>query len=361
MRSVAIAGAGIAGRLMALRLARAGWQVTLFDRHGWRDRTACSYAAAGLLAPVAEGAQEGAYVYALGRDSVAQWTEIVEGLTQPVTIGSRGTLAAARFADLDELEDFRAKLVRRLSGVRLEYLDRAAIAELEPDLSPSTEAALWLPDEGHIHNFEAMDALADTLVRLGVRCRLGETVEKVAPHEVWLAGGREMYDWVVDTRGVGARSDLRDLRGVRGELVELHAPEVELSRPVRVLHHRYPIYIVPRGPRTYAVGATCIESENPGPPTVTALLELLGAVYDLSPGFRQAHVTRTIAALRPAFSDNFPRIRAQDGLVRLNGLFRHGFLVSPAVTLAAAGFLEHGRRPAGLPEEWGALFEGGER
>jgi glycine oxidase len=35
--------------------------------------------------------------------------------------------------------------------------------------------------------------------------------------------------------------------------------------------------------------------------------------------------------LRPALPDNLPRIEREDGLTRINGLFRHGWLIAPAL------------------------------
>ena len=42
----------------------------------------------------------------------------------------------------------------------------------------------------------------------------------------------------------------------------LKLPELSLRRPVRVLHPRVPVYIVPRGAGLYMVGATMIESDE---------------------------------------------------------------------------------------------------
>jgi glycine oxidase len=35
--------------------------------------------------------------------------------------------------------------------------------------------------------------------------------------------------------------------------------------------------------------------------------------------------------LRPAFADHRPRIDREPGLLRINGLFRHGWLLAPAL------------------------------
>src|SRR5207244_1871799 len=136
-----------------------------------------------------------------------------------------------------------------------------ALAALEPDLASACAAGLWLEGEGQIDNHAVMDAMARALDASSVELCLGTPVRAVAPYRVELHDRVRAHDLVIDCRGLGARADLRDLRGVRGELIELHAPEARLSRPVRILHQRYPIYVAPRGPERFVVGATCIESE----------------------------------------------------------------------------------------------------
>ena len=86
-----------------------------------------------------------------------------------------------------------------------------------------------------------------------------------------------------------------------------------------------------------------IESDDAGPITVRSSLELLSAVYSLHDGFAEARVIEARANCRPAFDDNLPRVFTAPGLVRINGLFRHGFLLAPALAEAVAAWL---REPA---------------
>ncbi|HBD11366.1 MAG TPA: FAD-dependent oxidoreductase, partial [Porticoccaceae bacterium] len=51
---VAVAGAGVAGRLLACRLLDAGARVSLVDENPASDARSCSFAAAGMLSPLAE-------------------------------------------------------------------------------------------------------------------------------------------------------------------------------------------------------------------------------------------------------------------------------------------------------------------
>jgi glycine oxidase len=118
---------------------------------------------------------------------------------------------------------------------------------------------------------------------------------------------------------------------VRGELFQLFAPDVHISRPIRLMHPRYQLYIAPKQKGYYVVGATEIESDDDSPMTVRSAMELLSAAYSVHPGFAEANIRQHISQCRPAFSDNQPNIIQQDSLIQVNGLFRHGFLIAPVV------------------------------
>src|SRR5437763_15368393 len=146
-------------------------------------------------------------------------------------------------------------------------------------------------------------------------------------------------DCTLDCRGLAARDALPHLRGVKGEMLVLETHEIALSRPVRLLHPRWPIYIVPRGDGRVVLGATMIESERAGHVTARAAMELLNAAYALHPGFAEAEVVEFGSDLRPAFPDDLPRIRRMGRTLYVNGLFRHGFLLAPALARMAAAIV----------------------
>ncbi len=127
----------------------------------------------------------------------------------------------------------------------------------------------------------------------------------------------DRYDRVIDCTGAARIGQLPGLRGVRGEMLYVETPEINLSRPVRLLHPRHPIYIVPRGRNRFMVGATMIESADDGGITARSLMELLNAAYTLHPAFGEARLTDT-------------------GALHVNGLYRHGFLLAPAMAAEVA-------------------------
>ena len=186
----------------------------------------------------------------------------------------------------------------------------------------------------------ALAALLERLAERGVRVRFGvEGPERDA--------GRAL----IDCTGLAARAHLADLRGVKGEMLLLRLPELTLRRPVRVLHPRAPLYIVPRGDGLFMVGATMIESDEATRVSARSMLELLSAAYALHPAFGEAQIVEIGTGVRAAFADNLPRLRQVGGALHVNGLYRHGFLLAPALARRAADLLLEGRRDREVMDE----------
>lgn len=319
---VTVTGAGVAGLACALELAERGASVEVLERAAALPGAGCSWFAGGMLAPWCELESSGPLVERLGEEGIEWWRRRF-----PAT-ARRGTLVVAHARDAGELRQF-ARRTRRF-----ETLDAAALSALEPELAGRFGSALYFPGEGHLDPRAALDALSARLAELGVRVRFGVDAQLAAP------AGRER----LDCSGIAARRVLTDLRGVRGEMLLVRAPEVSLSRPVRLLHPRLPVYVAPRGHGVFMVGATMIESDAERRVSVRSLLELLSAAYALHPAFGEAEVLETGSGLRAAFPDNLPRIRRVAGELYVNGLYRHGFLLAPALACRAAEALLEGRR-----------------
>jgi len=312
--TIIVIGAGVAGLTCALELADRGLGVEVVERGGVLGEGSCSWMAGGMLAPWCERATTEPEVAELGAPSIAWWAERF-----PETV-RKGSLVVAQPRDLPDLTRFAQRTER------FDWLDADGIAELEPDLGGRFRRALFFANEAHLDPRRALAALAKCLQDRGVAIRFGvEMAPEDAPADI-----------VVDCRGLAARDALPDLRGVRGEMVVVRAPDVSLQRPVRMLHPRIPLYIVPRGNGLFMIGATMIESERRGPVSVRSAVELLNAAYALHPAFGEAEIVELGADLRPAFADNLPDVRRSGHVLQANGLFRHGFLLAPSLARRTA-------------------------
>jgi glycine oxidase len=330
---IGIAGAGLLGRLLAFTLARQGHTVHVHDpAEGPQTRGAAGWTAAGMLSPLAELETADERVFHWGLRSLELWPQILHELPAPVECRRDGSLLVAHREDSGAARRVLELLARKApGGHQAEPLSPQRLAELEPALRPGPQGWL-LPGEGRIHTVQAMQALQAGAV--GVRWHWGSRVEAVEPHRLQLAGGRESFDWVFDVRGLGARPQL-PVRGVRGEIFWLQAPGLGLLRPVRLLHARHRVYLVPRAPDLVVVGASEIESEDRSPVTVRTTVELLAAAHSIVPALAEARIVHSETNLRPALPDNQPLLETAPGMTRINGLFRHGWLIAPAMTESA--------------------------
>lgn len=320
-RDITVAGAGIFGLWQAMVLARRGHRVTLVEASAEPFVTSASWLAGAMLAPYCEAEASEPFVVGLGVAGTEIWRRTYPGVT------FNGTLVVASPRD-------RADLIRfgkRTQGHKTLYAN--ALAALEPELADRFPAALYFDGEAHMDPRRAMAFLLAEARAAGVTVRLGETwtPERLTPGHL-----------AIDCRGLGARAELASLRGVRGERVIVSTREVRLARMVRLLHARHPLYVVPWGEGEFMIGATVIESEDAGLPTVRSALEILGAAYAVHPGFAEARILDIAAQVRPAFPDNIPKATVEGRIIRVNGAYRHGFLLAPVLAEAVAEHLASG-------------------
>ena len=318
---ILVLGGGVAGLASAVTLVERGAHVTLAEA-GPRIGSGASWKAGGMLSPWCEAETAPAGFTERARPSLDWWRRQV-----PQT-RAQGSLVLALSRDGAEL----ARYARRTTGHQA--LDQAGIDALEPDLQGRFGRGLFFPDEAHLDPRIALPALATRLETLGGRLLL-EQPERPQ--------GR--FDHVVDCRGVGARKVLPGLRGVRGEMLLLRVHGLTLTRPVRLLHPRFPLYVVPRDPepgaegQVFMVGATMLESDERGPPRLRSMMELMAAAFALHPAFGEAEIAEIAADLRPSFGDNMPRLVREGDTIHINGMYRHGFLLAPVLAMEMADML----------------------
>ncbi|MES2483958.1 MAG: FAD-dependent oxidoreductase [Pseudomonadota bacterium] len=330
---IGVAGAGLLGRLLALSLTRAGHEVHVYDPAEGPDvRGAAGWTAAGMLSPLAELESADERVFRWGLRSIELWPGILNTLAQPVEFSQQGSLLVAHREDAGAARRVLDLLAHKApADHQAEPLTAQALAHLEPSVRSGPHAWL-LPGEARIHTVQAMQALAASALQ--AHWHWGASVDAAEPCALHVGGRAERFDWVFDVRGLGARPQL-PMRGVRGEIFWLHAPGVELRRPVRLLHARHRVYLVPRAPDTVVVGASEIESEDRSPVSLRSTVELLAAAHSIVPALAEARIVHSETNLRPALPDNLPVLERQPGLTRINGLFRHGWLIAPAMVEAA--------------------------
>ena len=327
-----ILGAGLMGRLLACELARLGHRVSLYDAGNPDGNQSAARVAAAMLAPLAESAITEPGVVRMGQHSLQRWPELIAQLPPPVFFQREGTLILWHRQDAAEASRFTRQIAlnqQKIQGLEAaQTLNAQQIGQLEPALGHRFGQGLLLPSEGQLDNRELLQALLKQIDARGVQThwntpRIPNDFEPAVEGEC---------QFLFDCRGLGAKAQMPTLRGVRGEVIRVYAPEVVLTRPVRLIHPRYPLYIAPKPNQVYVIGATEIESEDLSPASVRSTLELLSAAYSIHSGFAEARILEINTQCRPALSDNMPTVRqVAPRSWQINGLYRHGFLIAPAL------------------------------
>ena len=329
---IGIAGVGLVGRVLALNLLQQGHTLTLFDEDTAYGDKAAGITAAGMLAVFAELESAESVIFDHGNRSIALWPALLEQVGIADAYQQEGSIITAHPQDYNELDHFIDTLKSKVEEAsEIKLLDRQALTQLEPDLDQHAKA-FFIPHEGQVDAQRFMKASSDYLLaHSDVTWYQESKVTHVSDGSIAVEDEVKTFDWVFDARGLGAQEEMDGLRGVRGEVFWLDAPEVKITRPTRMLHPRYKIYIVPRPNNRYVIGATEIESEDKSPMSVRSSLELLSAVYSMHSGFAEARIVNMLTNCRPSLRDNLPKIEHNNKMTRINGLYRHGYLLAPAV------------------------------
>nr|WP_310618021.1 FAD-dependent oxidoreductase [Pantoea cypripedii] len=289
-----VIGGGVTGLCVATLLAERGEQIEVIVD---ANRPPASWFAGGMLAPWCEAESAPRAVIDLGQHAAAWWQQRVS------SVEHQGTLVVAPVRDNPELNRF-ARMTEQH-----QWVDPA---EVEPALAGRFARGLFFAQEAHLDPRLALAEMREKLQQRGVTFHSGK------------ASGQ-----VIDCRGIHAASELPRLRAVRGEMLILHSDEVQFSRPIRLLHPRFPCYLVPRRGGHFMLGATMVESHDASPISARAMMELLSAAYTLHPALAEARIIENASGLRPAYPANLPEIHYQNDTFYLNGMYRHGFLLAP--------------------------------
>lgn len=332
-RKCAVIGAGIVGTLIAEQLHSVGMQVIVYDKEPQSTSGCCSKVAAAMLAPYCELDVSEPVIMEMGVEGLGLWDKLIQRYAPDVFYKTEGTIVVAHKTDTLELD----RLYRRINSNNADvcsFLDHSELKSLEPHVADTFDKGMLVRREGQIDGISFLTSIQNSLMNKGVIFSFNTKIS--SDHQIG------DVDWVIDCRGFSAKHELLGMRGVRGEILAVHAPEVRINRPIRIMHPRYPIYIVPRPDHRYLIGATTIESESEKQVTIRSALELLSTAFSAHPGFAEAEILKFSTGVRPAFRDNLPKIMIEGNRIVVNGLFRHGFLVGPVLASQVAKYIQNG-------------------
>lgn len=350
-KRIAILGGGLAGRLLAWRLAVRNkdmdngiisTEIHVFEKGNLipashENDKAAAFTAAAMISPLSELVASELEIYRLGQESLKLWPQWLGQLDCPQHFHQQGSLVIAHPNDQSELHQFQRdldfKLQQEKSTCYIALDNQQQIAESEPGIAKHFHQGLLLEGEAHLDSHQVLAKLVEQSQALGVQFH-EQQARQLNDAEL------ESFDLIFDCRGLGCKEsgnkNNQKLRGVRGEVIWLESKEIKLKRPIRLMHPRYKLYVVPKPNNQFIIGATEIESEDRSPISLRSSMELMSALYAINPAFAEARIISQESNLRPAYLDNLPQItlstsKTDQPIISINGLYRHGYLIGPTL------------------------------
>ena len=341
---VIIVGGGVIGLGIGWKLAKSGCQVTLYERN--RVGRGASWAAAGMLSPLAEAHAQEPELLKLGLDSsnyYPGWVDELEKESQiSIDYRRQGTLMVA--LDRDDRADLQHHFeMQKGFDLPVEWLTGNQARTLEPSLSPRVVAAIRCSSDLQVNSRLMIAALTVAFQKAGGQLLEQKSVAQVevrGQQAVGIRTGLELVPAEVVVLAAGAwLSKIGGLpefyqsliRPVKGQILGLQMDEEPIiSHDI----HAPNAYLVPRSNGSLIVGATVEEQGFDTNMTAGGVFELLRGAWETLPGIYDFPIVDTFAGLRPASQDNAPILGLTpiSGLIFAAGHFRKGILLTPVTS-----------------------------
>ena len=346
-KKILIIGGGVIGLGIGWQLAKAGAAVTIHDR-GQAGRGA-SWAAAGMLGPIAEAHSDELDLLKLSNQSLARypgWVNELEAETE-MSIGYRaeGTLIIAiEPDDMYQLE--HAYALQQNLGLNVEWLSGREARQIEPALSPYVTAAIRCETDHQVDNRLMAQALQRAYQGRGGMLHQNSTIERIVIENGTATGvqtqdGFQGADMCILAAGCWSghinglpETIIPPVRPVKGQMLALQMREgITIKNVIRTVKARYPtpVYLVPRTDGRLIVGATTEELGFDTDLTVGGIYELLRGAFEAVPGVYELPLIETWTGLRPGSRDNAPILgkTSVENLIYATGHYRNGILLTP--------------------------------
>lgn len=347
---------------IALELRLRGASVTVLSR----DRQeAAAYAAAGMLAPQAEGLDTGPMLELCLRSRALYpaWVAKLESLTgMDSGHWSCGILRPA-FADTPPPPELQN------ADCSVEWLEGEALEQRQAGLGAEVVGAWWFPKDAQVDNRRRLvPALAAAVEQIGVSWREGvevlkihqcqgtvtalETNEKIyqAGHYILAAGA-----W---TGGLLEAVPVTPRKGQMMALRPMVGTEHPSGMPLGQVLFGDRIYIVPRQDGLIVLGATSEQVAFQPGNTAGGIHQLLTEAIRLCPALASYEIAETWWGFRPETADELPILGPSPlkNLSLASGHYRNGVLLAPITAQILADWVLEGKADPLLPAfQWNRL------
>ncbi|MBT9315138.1 glycine oxidase ThiO [Leptothoe spongobia] len=316
---VLVVGGGIIGLAIATELRQQGANVTVLSRD---FKAAAGHAAAGMLAPSAEGLTGS--MLELSQRSLAlypDWSRKLEELTGQDT----GYWPSGILTPLFDS-----------ASASPTVLSQAAVHYYQPDLSADVTGGYWYPEEGQADNRALLKALRIAAQELGVDIQEGVSAEAFLQQNHHVTGiltthGHQQAGHYVLAAGAWSRDLLPvPVKPRKGQLVALLTPPDSPYALKRVLYGEH-IYIVPRKDGRVILGATDEDVGFAPHNTAMGVAQLLNEATRLYPPLADFPLQECWWGYRPVTPDEAPILGTSpcNNLTLATGHHRNGVLLTP--------------------------------
>ncbi len=353
---VAVVGGGVIGCSIAWRLAQGGLRVIVLDKGDFGSEA--SHAAGGMLAPLSEADQTGAFfdLCVASRAIYSDFArELLESSAIDIEYRTEGTLYLSLREEDDEELDRRWQW-QQAAGLNVKRLGAGCVRKLEPDITTALRWALKFPDDHQVNNRLLAAALFESARLSGVETRPHTEVHQLLTESV---AGKERVTGLKTSRGLiladrliiaagcwssqvtSSTASTLEVEPVRGQMIAFEMPEQALNH---VIYSRRG-YLIPRNSGRIIAGSTTERTGFNKSVTAGGVADILNHAIEIMPSTRELAITETWAGLRPHAHDGLPVLGKDpqiDGLIYATAHYRNGILLTPITARAISELVLEG-------------------
>jgi thiazole synthase len=338
-QEIIVIGGGIIGLAIAVDLKLRGAKVTVISRD---VQQAASWAAAGMLAPMAEQIADVTMLELClqSRWAYPEWTRKLEDITEKVT----NYLPCGILAPVVET----TKVQQAQTKDNSIWLDRQSIQYYQPGLGAEVIGGWWYPEDGQVDNRCLMECLMLAAKTLGVEVKEGVSVRAIQQRKSRVTsiftscGELEATKYVLTTGSWSNQLLPMPIRPVKGQMLCLRMPhESKQPYPLQKVLFGEKIYLVPRQDGRLIIGATVEEVGWTPHNTPQGIQHLLANAIQIYPAVANWQIEDFWWGFRPGTPDELPILGQSpcENLYLATGHYRNGILLAPITAALLANLI----------------------